>query len=1036
MKRSNAIACVGVIFALALFTPVMGQSEWYGVNCGSPSSMYYTSPQGDIYLPDAPYSGTSGYGYLGTASHALGPNRTIYGSEDMDSLYFFRREGIFSYLFNVNNGSYAVSLYIEEKTYHWKYFRWFSILAEGDTVAQNIDIYALVGREYAIPLRFLVECNDGYLNVDFVSDTCEATVSAISVRRIWPDSIAPAPIQGFNVINGYCMNILYWDYVVANDLAGYRIYRRQPGQEWQLLSLETHPLYRYFDYAAEVGIEYEYAVSSVDLWGNESPLSDSLSAASLPFEDTELTRYLMEVTEANLYLLNVNIYSNDYVDADLTLEGEYFPGSGIRYRGGSSRELYKKSYKLKLAAGEAHDNRDRFNLNAEQRYPSMLTARLGYQTYDLLGLPNPTTQEVHLDQNTEYIGVYLDIENVDNHFLERIGWSPSGNLYEAFSDLQLLPTYEDYQNDYVKVNNEESDWYDIIGFVEWLDGTSPAQFHLEAGDRCDLDSYIDIYVCRIATADQDFAWHNYYMYVNPANAKWHFVAWDHDMTFDTYYAESPIDLGSEAHPIPDETGMGRWDRLLNRVLEDDLYRYSYCKKLERFLNNGFSTQACIERIDSAYQEIYEDAIRDVYKQGKERPDLFENSTVSLNSFATLRVPFLLGEIESFITDPILTPYFRLNEIQSSNSTTMADEAGDYDPWIEIVNLAPVELDMENFVLHYGQDSWTLPAESVVDDYGFLLIWLDGETGEGPLHASFTLSPGGGNLWLEERHGGLADSVTFPALSSDQVWAREVDGSGNWSGNLIPTPAATNTPLADPGPLVINEFMALNNSTIQDPAGDYDDWIEIYNPSLDAIPLAGLYLTDDLTRPTRWAFPDTSIAPGEFLLVWCDDEVVEGVMHTVFKLSGDGEQVGLFDRDGETPIDTLTFGPQATDISYGRWPDGSDDWFFCNPSPGEGNVGVPGESATPSLPQFFALEPNFPNPFNPVTEIRFALPRPSPVRLAIYNLCGQEVIRLIDEEMQAGHQRVLFDASSLSSGIYFCQLQGGEFVAARKMVLIK
>jgi len=96
--------------------------------------------------------------------------------------------------------------------------------------------------------------------VDFISDTCEATLSAISVRRIYPDSEAPDPIQEFHTIGGYSMNILYWDYVVANDLAGYRIYRRQPGETWQLLTTDPHPLYRYFDYDVEVGVEYEYAL--------------------------------------------------------------------------------------------------------------------------------------------------------------------------------------------------------------------------------------------------------------------------------------------------------------------------------------------------------------------------------------------------------------------------------------------------------------------------------------------------------------------------------------------------------------------------------------------------------------------------------------------------------------------------------------------------------------------------------------------------------------------------------------------------------
>ncbi len=931
---------------------------------------------------------------------------------------------------------HMLSTYIEEKTYHWKYFRSFSVAIEGDTVVQNIDIYSLVGRKYAVPLRFLAECNDDFINVDFISDTCEATLSAISVRRIYPDSEAPDPIQEFHTIGGYSMNILYWDYVVANDLAGYRIYRRQPGETWQLLTTDPHPLYRYFDYDVEVGVEYEYAVTTEDLWGNESNLSDSLTATALPFEATDLPRYIMDITEENLYLLNIDVYSSDPVDADLTLEGESFPGSGVHYRGGYSRPQYKKNYKLELPTQQTHDNRDEFNLQSNGLYPSILNTRLGYQSYDLLDLPNPQSMNIHLQLNNEYIGVYTDLEDVDNHFLERVGWSPVGDLYEAFSDLTLLPSIEDYQYYYPNITNENDDYSDLIDFIEWLNNATPDEFRQEVGGKCDLDRYIDIYTVRIATADNDFGYHNYYIYHNPADDRWYFVSWDHDMTFNIDRVYSPIDLGTAANPIIGASGEDRWNILLNTALEDDLFRYAYCKKLARFLNDGFSIQNTINRIELAQQEIYEDAIRDMYKKGRERPDLFINSLDTLCAFAQQRVPFLLNEIETYITDPELAPYFRLNEIQSVNSSTIADEAGDYDPWVEIVNLAPVELDLEDFVLHHGQESWTLPAEAVIDDYGFLLIWLDGETGEGPFHASFSLAPGEGSLWLEGRHGGMADSVTFPILLEDQVWAREVDGTGPWSNELNPTPGSTNAPLPDPSVLVINEFLADNETVNPDEFGDFDDWVEIYNPTADTIPIGGVYLTDDLTRPTRWAFPDTFMAPGAFLLVWCDDEPLEGSLHTVFKISADGEQLGLFDRDGATPIDTITFGEQLEDYSYGRWPDGSEDWYTCNPSPGDANVGVPKQSADSSIPEYYSLEPNFPNPFNPYTEIRFGLPAPAQVRLTIYNLCGQRVTRLIDQRMNAGYHSIHFDAAALSSGIYFYRIEADGFVSTRKMLLLK
>jgi dienelactone hydrolase len=85
---------------------------------------------------------------------------------------------------------------------------------------------------------------------------------------------------------------------------------------------------------------------------------------------------------------------------------------------------------------------------------------------------------------------------------------------------------------------------------------------------------------------------------------------------------------------------------------------------------------------------------------------------------------------------------------------------------------------------------------------------------------------------------------------------------------------------------------------------------------------------------------------------------------------------------------------------------------------------------------FYLEQNFPNPFNPSTRISFALPKTIIVELKIFNLLGQEVATLLNEEKAAGTYEVNFDASNLSSGIYLYKIQAGHFVETKKMILLK
>jgi hypothetical protein len=144
------------------------------------------------------------------------------------------------------------------------------------------------------------------------------------------------------------------------------------------------------------------------------------------------------------------------------------------------------------------------------------------------------------------------------------------------------------------------------------------------------------------------------------------------------------------------------------------------------------------------------------------------------------------------------------------------------------------------------------------------------------------------------------------------------------------------------PVVINEFMASNDETIQDPeAGEYCDWIELYNGGPFEVELGGMYLTDDLNTPMQWQIPsDVNISPGEHLLFWADDEDSRGPMHMNFKLSASGEEIGLFASDGETLLDSVKFREQVADISYGHYPDGSSDLrFFSTATPGTTNVGA-------------------------------------------------------------------------------------------------
>lgn len=143
------------------------------------------------------------------------------------------------------------------------------------------------------------------------------------------------------------------------------------------------------------------------------------------------------------------------------------------------------------------------------------------------------------------------------------------------------------------------------------------------------------------------------------------------------------------------------------------------------------------------------------------------------------------------------------------------------------------------------------------------------------------------------------------------------------------------------PLFVNEFMALNMTCCSDEAGEFEDWIEIYNAGDEPIDIAGYYLSDDPESPFNSRIrstnaAETTIPAKGFLVIWADGDRDQGVRHVDFRLNQGGEAVILNYIDGRQ-IDAYTFGTQTADKSTGRVPNGTGTFQgLPAPSPGASN----------------------------------------------------------------------------------------------------
>ena len=302
------------------------------------------------------------------------------------------------------------------------------------------------------------------------------------------------------------------------------------------------------------------------------------------------------------------------------------------------------------------------------------------------------------------------------------------------------------------------------------------------------------------------------------------------------------------------------------------------------------------------------------------------------------------------------PSLWLNEMQADNISGPLDNFGQHDPWVELFNSGTNAIVLSGYYLSDSYTNlarWEFPTNSTVPAGGFLLVWCDNQTSQSTAaatHANFRLASGGGKIALSRTVSDavqILDYLTYNALPSNWSYGDVPDGQPFYRANMFQfTPGATNSAASPPITVSINEWMADNTITLADPAdNNYEDWFELYNFGTNTVDLGGYYLTDTLANKTQFLVPNNGhylIPPQGYLLVWADNESSQNNtnradLHVNFALSKGGEAIGLFAADG-TQIDAVTFGTQTSDVSQGRFQDGSANIVsFVIPTPRAANV---------------------------------------------------------------------------------------------------
>ncbi len=613
------------------------------------------------------------------------------------------------------------------------------------------------------------------------------------------------------------------------------------------------------------------------------------------------------------------IYNNPESDREFHAVFEFNNGTvddkvdpvGFRLRGNTSRNSKKKSFRVSFNTftnGGKYYGVEKLNLNGEHNDPSVMRSKLMWDILRKWDIPAPRANHVRVYINGNYYGLYLNVENIDEEFaLSRFG-NKDGNLYKCLypADLAYLGSdpnsYKLMSGDRrvyeLTTNKEEDDYSDLAAFIDVL-GNSPDDRLL-----CDLDAlfntydYLKIMAADIFCGDWDgyiYNKNNFYLYHNTATGKMEYIPYDVDNTFgidwfNIDWAQRNIydwkRGGSEKRPL--------YDRLINNPeLRQQFTFYA-----------GQLITAAID-MDSLTQSI------------ESRKNMIA-PYIATDPYYPLDYGYDYGDFMLSYTGPTgghvkygLYPYLNTRILSMSQQL----ESGTMTPVIKYISHRRDQV--HGIEVRVYAEAEALPLSAT------LLYAVDG----GPDKQAVLNYAGSG--FYSVTLGGVPDAaaVTYNIVVADR------DGRTN----VKPCEPAVIRPLTGNTPLLfINEFMADNEETVADELGNYSDWIEIYNGDNKTVFLGDLYLTDNFDNPDKWQLPAINLAPGGFALFWADGNIASGDHHTSFKLSKEGEEIGIYDKDF-LMVDTVTFGMQQEDVSRGRKSDGAIEIVFFNvPTPGRSN----------------------------------------------------------------------------------------------------
>lgn len=684
--------------------------------------------------------------------------------------------------------------------------------------------------------------------------------------------------------------------------------------------------------------------------------------------------------------------------ATCLVNGTQFDSVGVKYKGNSTYSANNSKNPLTIKLNYIIDNQDyqdfyTLKLSNGKKDPSFVREVLSYEiARKYMDAPLSNYAKVYINGN--FHGLYSSSESVNKKFVKEKFYSNKDNTLfkcnpvnpqNGGSSLEYLGTDSSFYFDYYELQTDYG-WNDMVYYTNELNNNFNNIENSWDIDRTIWMLAFDNVLVSLDTYIGPFK-QNYYLFKDDHN-RFNPIVWDMNESLGGFEM-----VGGGPPGPPNVTSLQQLDPLLrqgdsdyplvNNILSNARYKKMYMAHFRTILEENFVTGDYQNRATIFQNLIYNDVSAD--------PNAFYNTT----DFSNNLTAEISGQDGAFGITQLMDA--RVTYLQSNSEYTKVGPviSNIQNTGITINSSTTITTDITN-----GTYAYLGYRNSIEDIFTKIEMFDDGTHNDG--------AAGDGTY-----------GATIPVGVADIQYY--IYSDNNDAGKFSPERAEHEYhSIAVSGDVVINEISASNSTIEADPDGEFDDWIELYNNTSAPIVLDGYYLSDNSSNPTKWAFPiGTTINANDFLIVWADNDTLQSGLHANFKLSSSGESI-LLSNASASLIDEITFGVQTTDITFGRYQNGTGSFIIMNPTFEATNTNTVNVTTINNKESVFNI---YPNPTSEKVTIEFK--NTETETLYVFNIVGKVIY-----QNTTNNNSLDIDVSDWTKGIYIIKTKN----SAQKLIV--